>query len=97
MRNKVLKYVSKHEGFCPNFTFIFTGNKQLATQLSLYSGVQVFVIDALKDKNVEEVVDTVKDFLVEKGELQKGDLFINTLSLPLQKNNRTNTVKLSKV
>ena len=27
MRNKVLKYVSKHEGFCPNFTFIFTGNK----------------------------------------------------------------------
>ncbi len=77
--------------------FIFTGNKQLATQLSLYSGVQVFVIEDLKGKNVEEVVDTVKDFLVEKGELQKGDLFINTLSLPLQRNNRTNTVKLSRV
>ncbi len=67
--------------------FIFTGNKQLATQLSLYSGVQVFIMDHLKGKNVEEVVDTVKDFLVAKGELQKGDLFINTLSLPLQKNN----------
>ena len=37
------------------------------------------------------------DILVKKGELKKGDLFINTLSLPLQDNNRTNTVKLSKV
>ncbi len=77
--------------------FIFTGNKQLATQLSLYSGVQVFIIDEIKGKNVEEVVDTIKDFLVEKGELQSGDLFINTLSLPLQRNNRTNTIKLSRV
>ena len=51
----------------------------------------------MKDKNVEEVVDTVCDFLVEIGELQQGDLFINTLSMPLQENNRTNTIKLSKV
>lgn len=77
--------------------FIFTHNETLATQLSLYSGVQVFVVDTMKGKNVEQVVDTIKDFLIEKGELQKGDLFINTLSLPLQDNNRTNTVKLSKV
>ena len=77
--------------------FIFTGNEKLATQLSLYSGVQVFMIEGMKGKNVEEVVDTIKDVLVEKGELQKGDLFINTLSLPLKDNNRTNTVKLSKV
>lgn len=77
--------------------FIFTHNETLATQLSLYSGVQVFVVDTMKGKNVEQVVDTIKDFLIEKGELEKGDLFINTLSLPLQDNNRTNTVKLSKV
>lgn len=77
--------------------FIFTGNEKLSTQLSLYSGVQVFMIEGMKGKNVEEVVDTIKDILVAKGELEKGDLFINTLSLPLQDNNRTNTVKLSKV
>ncbi len=77
--------------------FIFTNNETLATQLSLYSGVQVFVVDTMKGKNVEQVVDTIKDFLIEQGELEKGDLFINTLSLPLQDNNRTNTVKLSKV
>jgi pyruvate kinase len=53
--------------------------------------------ETMKGKNVEEVVDAIRDILVEKGELQKGDLFINTLSLPLQDNNRTNTVKLSKV
>ncbi|MER0442043.1 pyruvate kinase [Emticicia sp. W12TSBA100-4] len=77
--------------------FIFTHNETLATQLSLYSGVQVFVVDTMKGKNVEQVVDTIKDFLIEQGELEKGDLFINTLSLPLQDNNRTNTIKLSKV
>lgn len=77
--------------------FIFTHNETLATQLSLYSGVQVFVVDTMKGQNVEQVVDTIKDFLIEKGELEKGDLFINTLSLPLQDNNRTNTVKLSRV
>ena len=77
--------------------FIFTHNETLATQLSLYSGVQVFVVDTMKGKNVEQVVDTIRDFLIEKGELTRGDLFINTLSLPLQDNNRTNTVKLSKV
>lgn len=77
--------------------FIFTHNETLATQLSLYSGVQVFVVDTMKGQNVEQVVDTIRDFLIEKGELEKGDLFINTLSLPLQDNNRTNTVKLSRV
>ncbi len=77
--------------------FIFTNNEKLSTQLSLYSGVKVFVVDTMKGKNVEQVVDTIKDFLIAEGELQKGDLFINTLSLPLQDNNRTNTVKLSKV
>jgi pyruvate kinase len=75
--------------------FIFTGNKQLAVQLSLYSGVQAF--DELRGNNVEEVVDAIKDFLIAQGELEKGDLFINTLSLPLQKHDRTNTVKLSRV
>jgi pyruvate kinase len=77
--------------------FIFTNNEQLSTQLSLYSGVQVFMTETMKGKNVEEVVDAIRDILVKKGELKKGDLFINTLSLPLQDNNRTNTVKLSKV
>jgi pyruvate kinase len=77
--------------------FIFTNNEKLSTQLSLYSGVQVFMTETMKGKNVEEVVDAIRDILIEKGELQKGDLFINTLSLPLQDNNRTNTVKLSKV
>jgi pyruvate kinase len=77
--------------------FIFTNNEKLSTQLSLYSGVQVFMTEEMKGKNVEAVVDAIRDVLVAKGELQKGDLFINTLSLPLQDNTRTNTVKLSKV
>lgn len=78
-------------------TFIFTGNEKLLTQLSLYSGISAYKYNHLKDRTVEEAVANIRDFLVEKGELESGDLFINTLSLPLQENNRTNTVKLSKV
>ncbi|WP_337043260.1 pyruvate kinase [Emticicia sp. 17c] len=78
-------------------TFVFTGNDKLITQLSLYSGVNAFKYNHLKDSTVEEVVTSIRNFLVEKGELETGDLFINTLSMPLQENNRTNTVKLSRV
>lgn len=78
-------------------TFIFTGNEKLLTQLSLYAGITAFKYNHLKDKSVEEVVGNIRDILVEKGELATGDLFINTLSMPLQENNRTNTIKLSKV
>ncbi|PLK46367.1 pyruvate kinase [Emticicia sp. TH156] len=78
-------------------TFIFTGNEKLLTQLSLYSGITAFKYNHLKDKSVEEVVANIRDTLVEKGELAAGDLFVNTLSMPLHENNRTNTIKLSRV
>ncbi len=75
--------------------FIFTSNKKLLNQLSLYSGLNVYYYDQMKTKHVEEADENIKDFLVEKGELHKGDAFINTLSVPLKKDNHTNTIKLS--
>lgn len=76
--------------------FIFTSNAKLVNQLSLYSGLTVFFYDKTKAK-VDDVVDNMRDFLIEKGELVKGDNFINTLSWPMIKNNRTNTIRLSVV
>jgi len=75
--------------------FIFTGNPILLTQLSLYWGVEVFSLDNMAKTSEGDVVESVKNFLLDKGKLQKGDKFINTLSVPIMKDNRTNTVRLS--
>lgn len=75
--------------------YIFTGNPILLTQLSLYWGVEVFSLDNMAKTSEGDVVESVKNFLLDKGKLQKGDKFINTLSVPIMKDNRTNTVRLS--
>lgn len=75
--------------------YIFTSNKKLVTQLSLYWGVEVFYTPEMSGINADEVVDKARDFLVEKGKLQKGDKFVNMLSVPIKEDNRTNTVRLS--
>jgi pyruvate kinase len=77
--------------------FIFTANQKLLSQLSLYWGVTAFYFDKMKTLTADEAVEEIKQFLVDNGELVDGDSFINTLSVPLQKNNRTNTIKFSKV
>lgn len=76
--------------------FAFTSNKLLLNQLSLYWGVQAYHYEQTSN-SVDATVDKIREFLVEQGELAQGDYFINTLSMPLQQNNRTNTIKLSKV
>jgi len=77
--------------------YIFTSNKKLMTQLSLYSGVEVFSSEKMSENHDGNLVDAARDFLVAQGKLKEGDKFINTLSMPLQENNRTNTVRLSVV
>ncbi|AWV99478.1 pyruvate kinase [Arcticibacterium luteifluviistationis] len=77
--------------------FIFTSNQKLLTQLSLYSGVEVFSSERMPTNHEDNLVDAAMNFLVEEGKLEKGDKFINTLSVPLLADNRTNTVRLSVV
>ncbi len=77
--------------------YIFTSNPVLVTQLSLYWGVEVFPIEALGDYTAGDIVDITKDFLVKEGKLSAGDKYINMLSVPVLKDNRTNTVRLGNV
>ncbi len=74
---------------------IFTPNEKLMSQLSLYWGLEVFSTEPLSTKSVGDLIETSNNFLKEKGLLATGDKFINTLSVPILKNNRTNTVRLS--
>lgn len=75
--------------------FIFTSNRMLMNQLALYWGTKVFFYDKDQDASTDDLIEDIKQFLVEKGELQKGDIFINTLSIPASKKKKTNTVTLS--
>jgi len=74
---------------------IFTSNKVLMNQLALYWGTKVFYYDRDQGVTTDDLIEDIKLFLLEKGELQKGDVFINTLSMPVSKQRKTNTVKLS--
>jgi pyruvate kinase len=74
--------------------YIFTSNEKLKTQLSLYWGVEVFSSENLVTNKELEIVESAKEFLVKAGKLSKGDKFINMLSVPIMKDNRTNTVRL---
>jgi pyruvate kinase len=46
---------------------------------------------------VDETVEGIKQTLISQKKLVSGDIFINTLSMPLTQARRTNTVKLSTV
>ncbi|TLU98185.1 pyruvate kinase [Dyadobacter luticola] len=76
---------------------IFTSNKVLMNQLALYWGTKVFYYDRDQGVSTDDLIEDIKLFLVEKGELTKGDVFINTLSMPVSRQRKTNTVKLSVV
>ncbi|PWJ57648.1 pyruvate kinase [Dyadobacter jejuensis] len=76
---------------------LFTSNKMLMNQLALYWGTKVFYYDKEEQISTDKLVEDIKSFLIEKKELEKGDVFINCLSMPLSKKRKTNTVKISVV
>ncbi|SDJ76590.1 pyruvate kinase [Catalinimonas alkaloidigena] len=75
--------------------FIFTRRRHLLTQLGLLWGVRTIFYES-KD-NTDQIIEDLKDILVEKGHLKKGDLFINTASVPLKEKRHANMVKLTVV
>jgi len=77
--------------------FVCTTDQTLTNTLGLYWGVQVLPYQPHPDNTVDQTVDEIKALLVKQGVLEVGDIFINTLSMPLLDNRRTNTVRLSVV
>ncbi|WP_338875081.1 pyruvate kinase [Spirosoma sp. SC4-14] len=77
--------------------FVFCNDARLRNTLGLYWGVQVMPYEPNHDLNVDQTVEGIKQTLIGQGKLASGDIFINTLSMPLTQSRRTNTVKLSTV
>ncbi|OWP63671.1 pyruvate kinase [Hymenobacter amundsenii] len=73
--------------------FVFTDNRPLLTVLSLIWGVRAFYYDRLV--STDSTVSDIKYALTASGHLQKGDVFINTASMPINKKGKTNMVKVS--
>ncbi|QJX47497.1 pyruvate kinase [Hymenobacter taeanensis] len=73
--------------------FIFTDNRSLLTTLSLIWGVRGFYYDRMI--STDGTVSDIKYALTASGHLQKGDVFINTASMPINEKGKTNMVKVS--
>ncbi|SNC67958.1 pyruvate kinase [Hymenobacter gelipurpurascens] len=73
--------------------FIFTDNRNLLTTLSLIWGVRGFYYDRMI--STDGTVSDIKYALTASGHLQKGDVFINTASMPINEKGKTNMVKVS--
>lgn len=75
--------------------FLFTNKKHLLRQMNLVWGVTGFYYD--KTEGIDETLEYIEKHLVSEGYLQKGDIFINTASMPLHWKGHTNMVRLIEV
>ncbi len=77
---------------------IFTSNRAADEYSWRFIGEQKYII-TIKIRMLRRMIliEDIKLFLIEKGELKKGDVFINTLSMPVSNQRKTNAVKLSVV
>ncbi|TPE40639.1 pyruvate kinase [Pontibacter mangrovi] len=73
--------------------FIFTGNHRLLNTLNLVWGVRGFYYDKLV--STDQTINDIKQTLLDGAYLKKGDVFINTASMPINEQKRTNMIKLS--
>jgi pyruvate kinase len=74
--------------------FVFTSNRELLSTMGLLWGVKVLFMEK-NDDNMETTVQKMKDILTENGYLQTGDALVTTLSVPANKDLKTNTVQLT--
>lgn len=75
--------------------FVFTGNKEILTQLNLVWGVRAFYYD--KMVSTDHTIADIKYILKDKGYITEGDLIINIASMPIESMGKSNMLRLSYV
>ncbi len=75
--------------------YVFSGNKKLLTQLSLVWGVKTFFYN--KTVSTDHTIADIKYLLKKQGYVSKGDMIINTASIPIEESGKTNMMKMSVV
>jgi pyruvate kinase len=74
-------------------TYIFTPNKQLLNSLSLVWGVRAFFYNELE--STDKTITDVNNLLVAENLIQRGDVVINTASIPIIAKGKTNMLKVT--
>lgn len=75
--------------------FVFTGNRNLLTQLSLVWGVRCFFYD--KMVSTDHTIADIRYILKKQGLIKEGDMVIHLASMPIYEGGKTNMLKLSRV
>ena len=73
--------------------YLFTKDQFLLRQFSLIWGVTGFYFD--EQESIDDTLASVESKLVESGYLEKGDVFINTASMPAHWQGHTNMMKVN--
>jgi pyruvate kinase len=74
-------------------TYIFTPNKQLLNSLSLVWGVRAFFYNELE--STDKTIADVNNLLVAENLIERGDVVINTASIPIIAKGKTNMLKVT--
>ncbi len=75
--------------------YIFSKEKTLINQLSLSWGVRAF--HYAEEESIDDIIGDLTEILKQRGFIKKGDVIINTGSLPVNLHLPTNLLKISKV
>ncbi|MFT4661350.1 MAG: pyruvate kinase [Patiriisocius sp.] len=75
--------------------YVFTGNKELLSMLTLVWGVEGFYYD--KMVSTDHTIADIKYLLKKEQNVQSGDLMIHVASMPIANQGMTNMLKLSMV
>ncbi|MDR3712590.1 MAG: pyruvate kinase [Puia sp.] len=75
--------------------YIFSKEKSLINQLSLSWGVRAF--HYAEEESMDDIILDQQEILKERGFIKKGDVVVNTGSLPIQQHLPTNMLKISTI
>jgi len=75
--------------------FLFTNNEKLLKQMCLVWGVKTYLYDS--EENINQTLEEIENRLIEMGQLKKGDIIINTASMPEHWQGHTNMMKIDMV
>ena len=75
--------------------FIFTGNKRLLNVINLIWGVRGFHYES--NESTDGTIADIEQILKDSGHIKSGDSFITMGSMPIQKRQRTNMLKINVV
>ncbi|MEM7163747.1 MAG: pyruvate kinase [Bacteroidota bacterium] len=73
--------------------FVFTGNRQLLTTLSLVWGVEAFYYDSMI--STDQTIADIKSLLLANDRIENGDMMVNVASIPIAEKGMSNMLKLS--